>query len=203
MQAAPLGTPEDWRAASNMAVSLSEYLITVSISIIAGQVALAAALLGKVVRPTAYHVASLLASILLVVSIVYGGWATADVYKAGFDGIWRNNAAAAQKFNVQAEFLLLGFVVVLVSVGLALVPKKPTGGQEHKNASAGGKEVKSYLTIASVLFLLIALMHALRLLFGWSVDVGPWAIPKWLSWIALIVTLFLGIWGFRLRKRSP
>jgi hypothetical protein len=202
MQATAAGTPEDWRAASNIAVSLSEYLVTVSISVIAGQVALAAALAGRVKRPRAYFLVSVVASVLLVVSIIYGGWAIADVYKAGFNGQWRDNASAAQKYDVQAELLLLGFITVLVSVALALIPEKPDGGKKPAHAQPTAKETIAFLLISSVIFLATALGHALRLIFGWTAAVGSWAVPKWPSWVALIIAELLNAWGIWLRKRS-
>jgi hypothetical protein len=195
------GTSEDWRAASNIAVSLSEYLITVAISIIAGQVALAVGMLAKIVRPIAYLAASLVASILLVVSTIYGGWAIAAVYKSGFDGAW-GKSIAAQRFNVQAELLLLGFVGVLVSVGLALMPKKTAQREALKEGEKVRKETRTYLVVAGTVLLAVALLHILRLLLGWPFVLGSWGIPKWLSLVAILVTAGLGIWALSLRKRT-
>ena len=202
MQTNVLSTPEDWRAASNMAVSLSEYLITVSISIVAGQAALAAGILSKIVRPTAYLVVSVLSSILLVLSSIYGGWAIASVYKSGFDGIWKNNVDAAHKFNVQAELLLLGFVTVVVSVGLALIPKKVAENAAPNEGERLRRETRAYLVVTSALFFAVGLMHVLRLLFGWSFAFNGWEVPRWLSVIALILTLVIVVCALNLRKRS-
>lgn len=203
MQATGAGTSEDWRAASNIAVTLSQYLITVSLSVMAGQAALVAIFIEKRKRLWPYYLTSIIALILLVVSILYGGWAIAHTYKAGFEGQWKNNSAASREFNMQSVLLLIGFVVALVSVGLALVPEKPAGEKIRQNITPGSRDTKTYFVIASVLFLAIALVHALRLMFGWTAAVGSWVVPKWPSWVALIVTLFLGLWSIRLRKRSP
>src|SRR5204863_7999351 len=35
------------------------------------------------------------------------------------------------------------------------------------------------LLVTSSIFALIALLHALRLLYGWSVTIGEWAVPVW------------------------
>jgi hypothetical protein len=33
---------------------------------------------------------------------------------------------------------------------------------------------------------------------GWTVDIGDWSVPMWLSWIGLIVAGGLAFFGFRL-----
>ena len=44
-----------------------------------------------------------------------------------------------------------------------------------------------FCLITAALFLLIALGHALRLLFGWHVTIESVAVPVWISWIGLAV----------------
>jgi len=60
---------------------------------------------------------------------------------------------------------------------------------------------KIYLKVTSALFLIIAVLHALRLLYGWEAIIGGWMVPSWLSWIALVVALFLGYQGMKLAKK--
>ncbi|OLD17937.1 MAG: hypothetical protein AUI85_05800 [Acidobacteriales bacterium 13_1_40CM_3_55_5] len=55
--------------------------------------------------------------------------------------------------------------------------------------------------IASAVFLLIALGHALRLLFGWHITVGNIVVPVWMSWIGLAIAGYLAYQGFRLSRR--
>jgi hypothetical protein len=57
-----------------------------------------------------------------------------------------------------------------------------------------------YLLVSAIIFALIFVVHALRLLYGWSAVIGSWTVPAWLSWIALVVSAFLAYQGFRLRK---
>ena len=45
-----------------------------------------------------------------------------------------------------------------------------------------------FCLIAAAVFSLIALGHALRVLFGWHVTVESVVVPVWLSWIGLAVT---------------
>ena len=55
--------------------------------------------------------------------------------------------------------------------------------------------------IAAAVFLLIALGHALRLLFGWHITVGNIVVPVWMSWIGLAIAGYLAYQGFRLSRR--
>jgi hypothetical protein len=53
-----------------------------------------------------------------------------------------------------------------------------------------------------MIFLVIAILHLLRIIFGWSPVVEGWAVPMWLSWVALVVAGWLGYEGLRL-VRTP
>ena len=61
---------------------------------------------------------------------------------------------------------------------------------------------KAFSLVAGVFFSLVALAHALRIAFSAPVAVENTAIPMWASWIALLVTGFLGYEGLRLARRS-
>lgn len=52
----------------------------------------------------------------------------------------------------------------------------------------------------AVLFFLIALLHAVRLLRGWHVTIEGVVVPIWISWIALAIAAYLAYEGFRLAK---
>jgi hypothetical protein len=54
--------------------------------------------------------------------------------------------------------------------------------------------------ITAAVFLLIALGHAIRLLFGWHVTVDNVVVPVWISWIGLAIAAFLAYEGFRFSK---
>ena len=60
---------------------------------------------------------------------------------------------------------------------------------------------KAYLKSAGLIFLLIAVLHLLRLVFGWEAVFEGWNVPQWLSVVALIVAGYLAYEGFRLSKR--
>ncbi len=59
---------------------------------------------------------------------------------------------------------------------------------------------KTYLKVSSGIFALIALLHLARVLFGWNAVIGGWAVPMWLSWVALIVAGYLAYSGYTLQK---
>ena len=60
--------------------------------------------------------------------------------------------------------------------------------------------LKLYLKTAGTLFLIIAVLHLLRLVLGWSAVMEGWSVPLWLSAVALAVAGYLGYEGFRLSK---
>jgi hypothetical protein len=60
---------------------------------------------------------------------------------------------------------------------------------------------RTYSVIAGIIFLLVALLHALRLLFDWHVVVGDFAVPVWVSWLGVVFAGYLGYQGLRLAKR--
>ena len=55
--------------------------------------------------------------------------------------------------------------------------------------------------IAAAVFLLIALAHTLRVLFGWYITVGNVVVPVWTSWIGLAIAGYLAYQGFRVSRR--
>jgi CHASE2 domain-containing sensor protein len=60
---------------------------------------------------------------------------------------------------------------------------------------------KTFSVVAGLIFLVVALAHALRLVFGWHVMLQGWTVPVWVSWIALFISGFLGYEGLRLSRR--
>jgi hypothetical protein len=60
---------------------------------------------------------------------------------------------------------------------------------------------RTFFLIAAAVFSLIALGHAIRLLFGWHVMVESVVVPVWISWIGLAIAGYLAYQGFRLGRR--
>ena len=48
-------------------------------------------------------------------------------------------------------------------------------------------EAKTFFLVAGVIFAVVALFHLVRIVMDWSVIIGDWSIPTWVSWVALIV----------------
>lgn len=53
---------------------------------------------------------------------------------------------------------------------------------------------KPFTTIAALIFLVMALVHAYRLATHFQVVMGSHTIPQWASWVGLIVPAILA-WG--------
>ena len=61
---------------------------------------------------------------------------------------------------------------------------------------------KMFPKIAAVIFALVALLHLVRLVMGWSIVIDSWTVPMWLSWVGLVVAGGLAYFGTRLATRS-
>ena len=59
---------------------------------------------------------------------------------------------------------------------------------------------KTFAVTAGMVFSLVAVLHALRLLLGWEAVIGGWNVPLWLSWVALAVSGYLAYTAFNLGK---
>ncbi|MGH7766351.1 MAG: hypothetical protein ACREQP_02760 [Candidatus Binatia bacterium] len=57
---------------------------------------------------------------------------------------------------------------------------------------------EAYLKTAGAIFLLIAALHLLRLVFGWDAVFAGWVVPHWASVVALVVSGYLAYEGFKL-----
>jgi hypothetical protein len=60
---------------------------------------------------------------------------------------------------------------------------------------------KAYNTVTAVLFLVVALLHLLRIILDWPAQIGGFSIPLWASWLALVVAGALSYLGFRQNAR--
>ena len=56
---------------------------------------------------------------------------------------------------------------------------------------------KPYTTIAIGIFALVALLHMLRLVFGWEVTFQGGVVPLWVSWLGVVVAGGLAIMLWR------
>jgi len=65
------------------------------------------------------------------------------------------------------------------------------------NGSAQEKPAQIPLAVAGVFFLLVSIMHLLRLIFRARITVEKFSVPLWLSVIGFLVPLFLAVWMFK------
>jgi uncharacterized membrane protein YecN with MAPEG domain len=54
----------------------------------------------------------------------------------------------------------------------------------------------SYAIVSALIFALVAIMHVVRLVNRWTVQIGPYNVSMNVSWVALVVAALLAIWGF-------
>ena len=58
---------------------------------------------------------------------------------------------------------------------------------------------KLFHLLAGTIFALVALLQALRISMGWSVVIGGWSAPMWVSWIAIVVASGLSYFALTLK----
>lgn len=59
---------------------------------------------------------------------------------------------------------------------------------------------KTYYQISGLIFTVAALMHALRILMGWEVNLGGWSVPVWASLVGVAVAGYLAYTAYKLMK---
>ncbi len=59
---------------------------------------------------------------------------------------------------------------------------------------------KTFSLISGFIFVLIAILHVLRIVYAWDAVIGGWEVPKLISWVAIVVGVYLGYEGLRLSK---
>jgi hypothetical protein len=61
---------------------------------------------------------------------------------------------------------------------------------------------KTFSLIAGLIFAVVALFHLVRIFAEWNLIIGDWSVPKWVSWVALIVAGGLAVLGLRFGHRE-
>jgi len=54
----------------------------------------------------------------------------------------------------------------------------------------------AYAAVSALIFAVVAIVHLIRIVKGWTVQIGPHAVPMSLSWIGLVIAALLALWGF-------
>lgn len=60
--------------------------------------------------------------------------------------------------------------------------------------------VHNYAATSGTIFLLVAVLHLLRVAVQWTLFIGPYEFPMWASIVAVAVAGFLSFAGFRLAQ---
>ncbi len=61
--------------------------------------------------------------------------------------------------------------------------------------------LKLYLVLSGLTFVLVSLLHLLRLVYGWPIVVGPRAVPFALSYVGFPASLGYSVWAAWLLRR--
>ena len=61
---------------------------------------------------------------------------------------------------------------------------------------------RMFSATTGVIFLLIALLHAFRIVFGVEWIVEGRTVTMWVSWVAVLIAAYLAYQGYRLSKKS-
>ena len=59
---------------------------------------------------------------------------------------------------------------------------------------------KTYLSTAATIFLIVATLHLLRVIYKWEAVIGGWVVPQWLSIVAVVIIGYMSYQGFKLKK---
>lgn len=71
----------------------------------------------------------------------------------------------------------------------------------HPKALEPHTSSRTLFFVVGVIMAAVAIAHFLRLVFGWSVIIGGWDAPLWLSWIGVIVAAYISYASFHLASR--
>ena len=67
-------------------------------------------------------------------------------------------------------------------------------------SDAGGIAPATYFRVSATIFLVVAVLHLLRVVKGWSLEIGGAPIAPWFSVVLGLLLLFLSWNGYRYAK---
>ncbi len=56
---------------------------------------------------------------------------------------------------------------------------------------------KSYYSVTGTVFLIIGVLHLLRVLNSWPANIGTFVVPIWFSWAAVLLAGYLAYHGLK------
>jgi len=54
-----------------------------------------------------------------------------------------------------------------------------------------------YAAISALIFAIVAVVHLVRLFRRWEVQIGTLSVPMSVSWVGMIISALLALWGFQ------
>jgi len=61
--------------------------------------------------------------------------------------------------------------------------------------------MRAYLLVSGLVFAVVAVVHILRLAYGWPVQIAGFSVPVDASWAGMVVPAALCVWAFALARR--
>jgi len=57
------------------------------------------------------------------------------------------------------------------------------------------KHKRRFIKLATVIFALVGVGHALRALYSWPMNIAGWNVPLYISWLAVVLTFSMVLMG--------
>lgn len=58
---------------------------------------------------------------------------------------------------------------------------------------------KTYYGVSGTIFLVVAIVHLLRVVNGWEININDWNAPMWGSWAGVVVAGWMAYHGLKRR----
>lgn len=117
--------------AASIKVGISNYVGSAALAVIAGGAALYTYISQTFEPPTCFDVVMVIAVVLLVVAIVFGGLGADNSANAVAADNWSKDSAG-QWFNLQAVLTVVGLVLVLVAAAIGANSQRREGAVEER-----------------------------------------------------------------------
>jgi hypothetical protein len=62
--------------------------------------------------------------------------------------------------------------------------------------------MRSYVSASVAVFTLVAVLHLLRVVFDWPLNIGGYEVPRGWSFLGVVIAGTLAYWGFSLSRKS-
>lgn len=54
----------------------------------------------------------------------------------------------------------------------------------------------TYRSLTGFIFLVMGMLHLIRVIYGWSAVIAGWEVPLWVSWVIVVVAAILVYFAF-------